>query len=247
MTLGIVGALPGELGMLAGRAVAPGAVTRRSDGVLLVHSGVGAQRAAAAGRLLLAQGATALVSWGCAGALESRPRPGNLLLPERVIAADGNELPVSRDWQRRLYECLQGEWVTYTEPLATSRGVIAGPVEKRRLGERSGALAVDMESAPLGELAQAAGVPFVVIRAIADTVDMPVPRAIGAALDPFGQVQALGLLAGLVRSPSEWPALVRLVRGFRAAQATLAGVAQRTGGDLLYASALSPTPSMRAC
>jgi adenosylhomocysteine nucleosidase len=229
MRLGIVGALPGELQALTEKPVAAGVVVSLSPEVWLVLAGVGAERARVAGRLLLQHGATALLSWGCAGTLIDGLAPGSLLLPAQIITAEQAVLAVSRDWHEQLYRCLAGGFAMSTEPLVESPTVVADPAQKRALSARCGAVAVDMESAALGRLARETGVSFAVIRAIADTVDMTVPRWLSGTLDPWGRLKLSGLLRGLLLHPHEWLALARLARGFRAAQTTLADVADRAG------------------
>ncbi len=229
MRLGIVGALPGEIQVLTGKPVTAGTVVSLSPDVLLVLSGIGAVRALAAGRLLLQYGATALLSWGCAGALADGLAPGSLLLPERIITKEQAVVEVSRDWHEQLYRRLAGEFAMVTEPLVESLAVVTSPADKRALSARCGAVAVDMESAALGLLAHAAGVSFAVIRAIADTVDMAVPCWLSSAMAPWGRPRLPGLLKGLLLHPHEWLTLVRLAGGFRAARVTLARVADRAG------------------
>ncbi len=229
--LGIVGALPDEIRPLTRQPVAAGAVTSLSAGVLLTISGIGVEGARSAGKRLLANGATALLSWGSAGALDERLAPGDLVLPKTVIGADGVVQRVSPDWHERLYHRLAEAFTTLTEPLVESQAVLASPAQKRALFECSGAVAVDMESAALTQLAHTAQVPFMVIRAISDTTDMRIPEGLITALDVDGRVPLLKILTEVILQPRDWPAVARLARGFRAAQATLAGVASCTGNS----------------
>ena len=63
-------------------------------------SGIGAEAARAAAEGLRASGATALMSFGFAGALEPSLRPGNLILPELIHT--GRLLEVDLSWRDRL-------------------------------------------------------------------------------------------------------------------------------------------------
>ena len=87
--LGIVVSLPRELKSLTRQAIPVGAWRAITDNTLVALSGIGAERAYTAGAVLVSQGATALLSWGCAAALDDRVRPGCLILPERIIGANG--------------------------------------------------------------------------------------------------------------------------------------------------------------
>jgi len=231
--LGIVAALPGEARPLAGRRVDPGGVWRSDGGVDLRLAGIGPGRAAAAAERLLAGGATALASWGSAGALAADLTAGALLLPRTVVAADGEVLAVDAAWQRRLLDCLASHLPVATGPLVEVLAVVATPADKASLRRRTDAVAVDMESVAVARCARRAGVPFVVVRAVVDGAATALPGVAIAALDGLGRVRPLRLVAGLLREPRAWPALGELRRGFRACQATLGRVVAVTGISLL--------------
>ena len=223
--LGIVAALPGEIRALTGKSIPFGTVYRLADNLLLVWSGVGPQRARAAAERLLMHQVTTLLSWGCAAALDERLTPGSLVVPGSVVASDATTMAVDPGWQARLHTRLAGRFLLCTGALAESRTILSTPAQKHLLAARTHALAADMESAALGILAQEAGVAFGVVRAIADSVNMAVPRMATRAIDERGQLRPAGLIAGLILFPREWRTLVQLGRGFRTAMATLTGVA----------------------
>jgi len=231
--LGIVAALPGEARPLAGGRVDPGGRWRSGAGVEMQLAGVGPRRAAAAAEGLLAAGATALASWGSAAALAPDLTAGALLLPRSVVAADGEVLPVDAAWQRRLLECLAAHLPVGTGPMAEVRAVVATPADKASLRRRTGAVAVDMESAAVARCARQAGVPFVVVRAVVDGANTALPSVALAALDGLGRLRPLRLAAGLLREPRAWPALGELRRSFRHCQLTLARVVELAGTGLL--------------
>ena len=94
-------------------------------------------------------------------------------------------------------------------------------------------MAVDMESASIALAAKEAGVPFMVIRAIMDGVEMVIPRSVLNSFDKFGRVQPARLFSSLVRHPAELMALVRLCRNFQIARATLTTVVRQAGSNML--------------
>jgi hypothetical protein len=96
-----------------------------------------------------------------------------------------------------------------------------------------------MESAALAAVAAAAPCPLLVVRAVSDGVRGRVPQAALAALGEDGALRPGRLLAGLVASPSEWPALARLGLGLRAALRTLRGVVSQAGVDFGYGRAFA--------
>ena len=101
-TIGIVIAFHQEARMFARTVNGDGAVTRVDDGLLLCVCGAGATRAESAAQCLVANGASALLSWGVCGALVTGLEAGTLLVPGAIIDSDGTALPVSSAWRDRL-------------------------------------------------------------------------------------------------------------------------------------------------
>ena len=233
MPPGIVAALVAEARILIKGPIAPGGLTVLPEGAMLFISGIGPKRGRLAAQALLAKGATALVSWGCAGGLLPGLFPGSLILPERILAADQLVYPADQPWHERMSSRLKG----YVDPqagvLAESTIVLASSPEKAALLRRTGAVAVDMESASIAQVAKEAGIPFLAIRAITDGAEMDIPRSALDSTDEFGRIRLLKLFSGLARHPVELRALLRMGRMFRAAEATLAKVALRAGSNLL--------------
>jgi len=226
-------AVPAEARSLARQPIANGGLIHLSDGPMLKVSGMGPRRAALASRALLENGATALLSWGSAGGLAPKLFPGNLILPKTVIASDQSLYHVETSWHQRLCNRLKGHVDFHTEPLVESATVVCTPAEKAVLFHRTGAIGVDMESAAVATVAQEARVPFMVVRAIADSADTTIPNSSLNAVDEFGRLSCLKLIQGLAGHPGELFTLVRIARNCRAAQRTLTIVAHLTGYNLL--------------
>jgi adenosylhomocysteine nucleosidase len=200
---------------------------------MLKVSGMGPRRAALASRTLLENGATALLSWGSVGGLAPKLFPGNLILPKTVIASDQSLYHVETSWHQRLCNRLKGHVDFHTEPLVESATVVCTPAEKAVLFLRTGAIGVDMESGAVATVAQEAWVPFMVVRAIADSADTTISDSPLNSVDEFGRLSCLKLVQGLAGHPGELFTLVRIARNYRAAQRTLAMVARLTGYNLL--------------
>lgn len=169
---------------------------------------VRARREAAA---LVADGADLLVSFGVAGGLDPALVPGDLVLAERVVDAKGRAYPADAVARGRLVAALGAERVR-GGTLVGSTGIVATPAAKAALFAQSGAVALDMESLPLAEIAAKAGRGFIVLRAIADPAQRAIPPAALAALGPDGKVKLARLLAALARRPGDligFPALAR--------------------------------------
>ena len=59
--------------------------------IRVYQCGIGSERAYDVASTALSAGASALVSWGIAGALVPELSPGTILLPEQVLTAEGEE------------------------------------------------------------------------------------------------------------------------------------------------------------
>ena len=194
--------------------------------------GMGPEKAAEAARALLADGATALVSYGLAGALAPELAPGTLLLPERV-AFRGEDRVVDLSWRQRIEQRLSprpsgGLLLTLPQPLTTA-------ADKARVHRETGADAVDMESGAVLEVAAAAGVPGLVLRAVVDGAATSLPQAAVAGVDAYGQPRAAPLLRALLRRPREIADLLRLGGDLRLALNSLKRAWSQLGAEGLAA------------
>ncbi len=222
-----------EVRSLGQRSLPTGDPIHLSGGTLVQLSGAGPQRAEAAGRGLLKQGAAALLSWGSAGGLISALSPGSLVLPGNVIGADQLRYSTDPVWHSRLVDRLKGFLILHEGALAESVAPLKNPAEKKILFERTGAIAVDMESGAVAKVAQEEGIPFMAVRAIADPANATIPQGPLHAVDEFGELSLLTFLTGLIRHPAELFDTIRLGRNFHAAHVTLSAVAQLAGDQLL--------------
>ncbi len=166
----------------------------------------GATRAGA-GRaidLLLRAGATELVSLGLAAGLDPAIRPGQLVVPCRIVI-DGSEVLCSPALCARL----GGDT---GEALLHSDVVVAAAAAKRALHASTGCAALDMESGVMALAAQRAGLPFAALRAICDPAERDVPAAAQCALAPDGRLAVGRMLASLLHNPGQMPHMVALAR-----------------------------------
>lgn len=187
------------------------------------------ERARPLAEQLVARGAGAIVSFGLAGALDPALKPGDLVLPERVLGPDGAIHPTDPAWRRRLEAMIGAEQAS---TLLGSVFVVTTARDKALLFERTGAAAVDMESHAAASVAAEAKLPFLVVRAIADPADRAIPRAAMAGLDGEGRALILPVILALTKRPGELPGLLRLAADSRAGFATLRRAALASLGGL---------------
>lgn len=238
MTLGIIVALPEELSTLTSQKIAKGCCVFITDTIVVGYFGAGAGNANAAAEHLITQGATRLLSWGCAAALSSALKPGDLVLADRLIDAEGAIISIASDWHRDVQQRLSNSRPVHTGSLAESHSIVASAKDKQHLHRQTGAIALDMESVAVAKVAQQHQLPFLAIRAIADPVDMDLPKAISYAFNEQGDIVLTRLLRFIAGHPLEVPCLIKLGLHFNAAKNTLKWVAKQ----LAYLSAL-PTPA----
>ena len=231
--LGIVAALKSEAQSLTMVPRGADGLIRLDEITLLKVAGIGVKNAFAASELLIAEGAAALLSWGSAGALHPKLSAGNLILPKSVIASQKNVFHPDADWHKRLVVRLTNRLEIHSEPLAQSPSVLASPTEKFNFFNQNDAIAVDMESGSVAEMACRANLPFMAIRAIADPADMAIPASALNAIDEYGRLRPFHLLGSLLRRPADFLLLNQLRRNFTAARTTLTTVARLAGNDFL--------------
>lgn len=232
----MIAALPAEAQSLIGQRVAPREIRRLGDSTLVCVSGIGERHARSAAARLLAQGARALASWGTAGALEKTLAPGDLVLPA-AVADPSLTLSVDSAWHGRLVAALDQHLPVHKGTLLQSAEIAATPEQKAELFYNTGATAVDMESAAVGQAAARAGVPFLIIRAIVDPQSMSIPSAAVHAAHEYGKIRLWTLLSGLRREPLDLARLIQLAWNFHVALASLRTVARLAGPKLCYDSA----------
>jgi adenosylhomocysteine nucleosidase len=227
VTTGIVVALPEELSTLTSKKIDKGCCVFITDNIVLAYSGAGADNARTASELLIAQGATRLISWGCAAALSETLKPGDLVLPDTLIDAEGNHLDIHADWLVFAKNLLSASLKTYTGSLVESLSIVATAKDKKHLHTQTGAIALDMESIAIAKVARRHNLPFLAIRAIADPVNMDLPKAINHSLNNEGDIMLGKLLSFIALHPAELPGLIKLGLHFNNAKNTLKLVAKQ--------------------
>lgn len=202
--------------------------------------GSGPERARQAALRLRGTGVCALVSWGVCGALSPLLVPGTLVLPASVQAKDGLSYWTSSAWRQGLCEQLSGKAPIDDGLLIQSSRIVTTIAEKQYLYRQFHAVAVDMESAAVAEVAFEMDLPFLAIRAVVDAAGTSIPGALTRMVDEAGRIRVRRVIGA---SPTTWWSLVRLATGFYAARRTLSLVASEATEALL---AVIQRPSSRA-
>jgi adenosylhomocysteine nucleosidase len=110
--------------------------------------------------------------------------------------------------------------------------ILATGAQKSRAWNETRAVAVDLESDIVARIATSAGMPFVVLRSIADAAHRELPPAALIPLSEDGTPRLARVLSSVLRQPRQLASLVGLAREVRTAQLALAGPASALHGFL---------------
>ncbi len=218
--LGMVVALPSEARAMLGKRqwLHSGDLAQCSCGgsedvnILWVRCGVGTEKASRAAAFLVEQGVTHLGIAGVSGGLDPDLGSGQLVLASEIVDEGGKRWQVAPAFKRIMTACFgrkirNGSILTTAAPLLTD-------VQKKLWFERTKALAVDMESAAVAQVASAAGLPFFALRAICDEAARSVPAALFDLVDDMGRPRPIKLIGSLIKQPSLIPVLMRMQGDF---------------------------------
>jgi len=191
-------------------------------GVVVLQTGIGPERAyQAVRRGLDGRMCQGVVSIGVSGGLRDSLPSGSLVIGDEWMhvgtRVDGvrSEVarsvgpPADRRWRAAALQAAAGCGVTaHQGELVTVDHVVGTVEEKRALAGRTTALAVDMESAAVAEVALAAGLPVVAARVILDPLEEALPVSPEEFLNPDGSSSiwksGLAVAARPVRLPMLW-------------------------------------------
>lgn len=159
---------------------------------------------------------TVVVSAGTAGALDPALREGDLLVPAAVVTPAGARHPLEP----------VGDLPCAGHLLCVD-AVVSTRAAKARLWARTGAAAVDMESAVIVAWARHRGLRPAVVRAISDAAHTGVPPSLAAAVDDHGRTRPGRALRAVLAHPATFSRTLALRRGTSLALATVATTLSR--------------------
>lgn len=220
--LGLIAALPREVRGVAramrvessavegGCRLVSGALAGRP--VVVAQSGMGAERAERAVRLLVERyPVDAVLSVGFGGALVDGLGPGALVLGARLHLDVVEGAPLSSD--AALLRRLADSGAAGPRPLegasVTADRMVTAPEERRRLARAYDAQVVDMEGYWAAREAARHGVPFLNVRSVSDAVDEYHPVLEAALVD--GSMRVPKAVRGFAGRPLEAAKLPRLM------------------------------------
>ena len=225
--IGIISALSAEARSLVDKTIPVNTPVQVNEHAIAIICGMGEKNASAATQELIKKEVSALVSWGTAGALTENIHAGDLLLADSVISIDGNKYSFDTEWNNRIANELCNTSLKIRHGMiAHTQEVLATTEDKRSLHEKTNALAVDMESIAIAQLANDALLPCVSVRAIVDLASQCIPETIIKNTDIFGRPALFPIFSSLIKKPGLITELIKLGIGMRAATRTLNTVAR---------------------
>lgn len=177
-----------------------------------------------------ARQANCLISFGIAGALAPELQTGGVIVSTNVIAAE-KRWWAEKQFRDRIADFARGIGAR-EGPVLGAPAILATAAQKSRAWSETRAVAVDLESDIVARIATSAGIPFVVLRSIADPAYHELPPAALIPLSEDGTPRLARVLASVLRQPRQVASLVGLAREVRTAQLALAGPARALHGFL---------------
>jgi adenosylhomocysteine nucleosidase len=161
------------------------------------------------------ESASLVISAGVCGALSPDLAEGDLIVPEAVVVATRRIATVALPELRRA-----GTIVTVEE-------IVATPEQKARLWVETGALACDMESAPIVEWAAKRGLHAAVVRGVSDRASRGVSADLAAVVEPDGRVRTTRAVRVVLSRPRAIPEAMMLRSATNAALKSVAAALGR--------------------
>ena len=148
---------------------------------------------------------SAIISLGVCGALDPVLEIGDVLIADAVVVG-ARRLAADTAWTKALRAALPA---SRAGDIVGGDVIVDSPGAKAALRRASGAVGVDMESHAVALAAEAAGIPFAVLRTVSDTAGRALPGAAVAGFKPDGEADIWAVIRALARRPWELPALIR--------------------------------------
>ncbi len=202
----------GRSGRLGDRPMVQGRLDDRE--VLLLQSGIGRARAhqsvqMASHRFRL-QGVWSL---GFAGGLVERLKPADLIFPTEILDDAASNAEPFRPDRHHAAACaaLRRICVPFDAGrLLTVDAVLRTPQAKRDAHRRTGAIAVDMESAGVCAAAHDLGIPWAVLKSVVDSAADFLPETLTDCTTPLGHSDPAGVFSAFLCGPASWRRVIKI-------------------------------------
>ncbi len=186
--------------------------------IAIVESGTGADRARRATAALLdAHSPRWIVSTGFCGALVPGMKIGEIVVANQIVTETDGELAIdvgiTSDAKRGLHV---GKTLTVDR-------MVRSIAEKQALAEKTGAIAVDMESYAIAALCRERKTRFLAVRAVSDDLSADLPAEVLSLIGETGAVRMGAVIGALWKRPGSYKEMWRLREQAMIASEKLAG------------------------
>ena len=165
-----------------------------------------------------------LVSFGIAGGLAPELKAGTVIVSGEVVS-ERCCWRAAPPYRRQLTEFAHSIGAIYG-PVFGATSIVATTAEKKRARAMTEALAVDLESEIVASMAATLGLPFIVLRAVADTARRDLPPASLVPLSVDGKPDVSRVFASVMRRPFQLAEMIGLAHETRMALSALIGPAR---------------------
>lgn len=234
---GIIVAMPSEARLIFGKRqwivekgfrLARIGKAQGQDFICLI-SGAGPENSSKGATFLIEAGASELVSTGVCGALDPGLNSGSLIISDSSImekmdlAEKTYDLSMRRTVKKSHLLKFAEEKGYHKKPhkIITVESPVSDIITKRELRHRTGAVAVDMESAGVYEAASHAGLPFCAVRSICDSAHDKLPEQVLRCLRDDGTINLAGIAAACIKEPPLIKELLAMRNSYRQATCSL--------------------------
>lgn len=179
--------------------------------IATVECGVGAARAQRATHALIdAHAPRWLLSIGYSGGLTDQLQIGDIVVANRIVPADAAAPADDAGLKIDLKMPSDESKGLYVGRIATAGHIVRTVAEKREIAERTGAIAVDLESLAVAEVCRERKVRFMAVRGISDDCSADLPAEVLTVLGGTGSIRAGAIVGALWNRPSSYKDLWRL-------------------------------------
>lgn len=165
-----------------------------------------------------------LVSFGIAGGLAPSLKAGTVVVSGEVVS-EGHHWVIEPSIRQQLSQFARSVGAV-EGPILGARSILATQTAKKHAWDNTRAIAVDLESEIVARTATALGIPFIVLRSIADTVRRDLPPASLVPLTAEGKPDLLRVFRCVLRHPLQVGGMIGLARETALALSVLVGPAR---------------------
>jgi len=165
-----------------------------------------------------------LVSFGIAGGLAPELEAGTIVVSGQVVS-EGYHWAIEPSARQQLSRFARSIGAVEGLVLGAST-FLATQIEKKQAWAATDALSVDLESDIVARIATTLGIPFIVLRSIADTAQRDLPPAALFRLTTGGKPDFSSIVAAVLRRPVQLAGMIGLARETAIALAALIGPAR---------------------